>query len=137
MRLLSAVMGTTSMEKRRVETKQLFDWGFRTFNTVHPDWHKTVPASLPVYQGTAEKVAIAPASETYVTCLRGKENQVTASYIGNTKYLVAPVAKGAVAGSMAVMQEGKQIASIPVVAQSAVPAAGFFKRMKDKLRMKL
>ena len=137
MRLLSAVMGTTSMEKRRVETKQLFDWGFRTFNTVHPDWHKTVPASLPVYQGTAEKVAIAPASETYVTCLRGKENQVTASYIGNAKYLVAPVAKGAVAGSIAVMQEGKQIASIPVVAQSAVPAAGFFKRLKDKLRMKL
>ncbi len=77
MRLLSAVMGTMSMEKRRVETKQLFDWGFRTFNTVHPDWHKTVPASLPVYQGVAEKVEIAPATETYVTCIRGKENQVT------------------------------------------------------------
>ncbi len=137
MRLLSAVMGTTSMEKRRVETKQLFDWGFRTVNTVHPDWHKTVPASLPVYQGTAEKVAIAPASDTYVTCIRGKENQVTASYIGNAKYLVAPVAKGAIAGSMAVMQEGKQIASIPVVAQVAVPSAGFFKRLKDKIRMKL
>jgi len=137
MRLLSAVMGTTSMEKRRVETKQLFDWGFRTFNTVHPDWHKTVPASLPVYQGTAEKVAIAPASETYVTCQRGKENQVSASYIGNAKYLVAPIAKGAVAGSIAVMQSGKEIASIPVVAQTAVPAAGFFKRLKDKIRMKL
>jgi D-alanyl-D-alanine carboxypeptidase (penicillin-binding protein 5/6) len=137
MRLLSAVMGTTSMEKRRVETKQLFDWGFRTFNTIHPEWHKTVPASLPVYQGTEEKVAIAPASDTYVTCLRGKEAQVTTSYIGNAKYLIAPIAKGAVAGSMAVMQDGKEIASIPVVAQTAVPAAGFFKRMKDKLRMKL
>lgn len=137
MRLLSAVMGTTSMEKRRVETRQLFDWGFRTFNTVHPEWHKTVPASLPVYQGTEEKVSIAPATETYVTCQRGKENQVSASYIGNAKYLVAPVAKGAVAGSIAVMQGGKEIASIPVVAQSAVPAAGFFKRLKDKIRMKL
>src|SRR5579862_1242507 len=121
MRLLSAVMGTVSMEKRRVETKQLFDWGFRTFNTVHPDWHKTVPASLPVYQGTAETVAIAPATETYFTCLRGKENQVTTSYIGNAKYLIAPIAKGAVVGSMAVMQEGKQLAAIPVVAQTAVP----------------
>jgi D-alanyl-D-alanine carboxypeptidase len=38
---------------------------------------------------------------------------------------------------MAVVQDGKQIASIPVVAQSAVPAAGFFKRLKDKIRMKL
>ena len=137
MRLLSAVMGTTSMEKRRVETKQLFDWGFRTFNTVHPEWRKTVPASLPVYQGTEEKVAIAPASDTYVTCLRGKESQVTASYIGNAKYLIAPVAKGAAVGSMAVMQAGKEIASIPVVAQVAVPSAGFFKRLKDKLRLML
>jgi len=137
MRLLSAVMGTVSMEKRRVETKQLFDWGFRTFNTVHPDWHKTIPATLPVYQGTAESVAIAPASDTSVTCIRGKENQVTASYVGNAKYLVAPVAKGFAVGTMPVMQDGKEIASIAVVAQSAVPAAGFFKRLKDKIRMKL
>ena len=137
MRLLSAVMGTMSMEKRRVETKQLFDWGFRTFNTVHPDWHKTVPTSLPVYQGVAEKVEIAPATETYVTCIRGKENQVTAGYLGNAKYLVAPVAKGAPVGSLSVLQDGKEIASIPVVAQAAVPAAGFFKRLKDKIRMKL
>ena len=137
MRLLSAVMGTMSMEKRRVETKQLFDWGFRTFNTVHPDWHKTVPASLPVYQGIAEKVEIAPATETYVTCIRGKENQVTAGYLGNAKYLVAPIAKGYAVGSLSVLQAGKEIASIPVVAQAAVPAAGFFKRLKDKIRMKL
>ena len=137
MRLVSAVMGTVSEEKRRVETKQLFDWGFRTFNTMHPDWHSTVPASLPVYQGTEEKVAIAPASDTYVTCLRGKENQVTVSYIGNAKYLVAPIEKGFAVGNMAVIQDGKQIASIPVVAQAAVPSAGFFKRLKDKIRMKL
>jgi D-alanyl-D-alanine carboxypeptidase (penicillin-binding protein 5/6) len=135
-RLLSAVMGTASMEKRRVETKQLFDWGFRTFNTIHPDWHKTVAASLPVYQGTAESVAIAPATETYFTCLRGKENRITTSYIGNAKYLIA-VAKGAVVGSMAVMQEGKELAAIPVVAQTEVPRAGFFKRMKDKIRLTL
>jgi len=135
--VLSAVMGTMSMEARRVETKQLFDWSFRTFNTIHPDWHKTVPASLPVYQGTAEKVAVAPQSDTYFTCVRGKENQISTSYIGNAKYLIAPIVRGAVVGSMAVMQEGKEIAAIPVVAQAPVPRAGFFKRMKDKLRLML
>jgi D-alanyl-D-alanine carboxypeptidase (penicillin-binding protein 5/6) len=137
MRLLSAVMGTTSEEKRRVETKQLLDWGFRTFNTMHPDWHKTVPSSMPVYEGTADTVALAPAADSYVTCIRGKENQVSASYVGNEKYLVAPVAKGFAVGTMAVMQDGKQIASIPVVAQTAVPEAGIFKRLKDKIRMRL
>ncbi|HVN29483.1 MAG TPA: hypothetical protein VMT64_13390, partial [Candidatus Binataceae bacterium] len=137
MRLLSAVMGTVSMEARRVETKQLFDWGFRTFNTVHPDPHKLVPASMRVYKGNVDTVAIAPATDTYVTCVRGKENKVAASYIGNEKYLVAPIAKGAVVGSMPVMQDGKEIASIPVVTQAAVPAGSFMKRMKDKLRLML
>ena len=135
--IISAVMGTTSMEKRRVETKKMLDWAFRTFNTVHPDWHKIVPASMPVYQGMQEKVSIAPATDTYVTVQRGKENQVVISYIGNSRYLVAPVGKGAPVGTMAVVQDGKQIGAIPVVAQSAVPPAGFFKRLKDKLRLKL
>ena len=62
---------------------------------------------------------------------------MSVSYIGDAKYMVAPIAKGAVAGNMAVVQDGKQIGSIPVVAQNAVPAAGFFKRLKDKIRMKL
>jgi D-alanyl-D-alanine carboxypeptidase (penicillin-binding protein 5/6) len=136
MRMVSAVMGTTSMEQRRVETKQLLDWAFRSFNTVHADWHKTVPSSIRVYQGTAEDVALAPASDTYVTVERGKENQIVVSYVGNAKYLTASVLKGAVVGDMAIVQDGKQIASIPVLAQSAVPAAGFLKRMRDKLRWK-
>jgi hypothetical protein len=38
---------------------------------------------------------------------------------------------------MAVVQDGKQIGAIPVVAQSAVARAGFFKRLRDKLRLKL
>jgi serine-type D-Ala-D-Ala carboxypeptidase (penicillin-binding protein 5/6) len=69
--------------------------------------------------------------------VRGKENQISTSYIGNAKYLVAPIAKGAVVGSMAVMQEGKEIAAIPVVAQEPVPRAGIFKRLKDRVRLML
>ena len=137
MLLISAVMGTTSMEKRRVETKKLLDWAFRTFNTVHPEWHKAVPASMRVYQGAADQVAIAPASESYATVERGKERQVTVSYIGNAKYLIAPIRKGDAVGQMVVMQADKQIATIPVVAQSSVARGGLFKRLGDKIRLKL
>ena len=38
---------------------------------------------------------------------------------------------------MPVMQDGKEIAAIPVVAQAPVPRAGIFKRLKDKLRLML
>lgn len=137
MLLISAVMGTRSMEKRRTETEKLIDWAFRTFDTVHPDWHKTVPASMRVYQGAADEVAIAPASDSYITVERGKEGQVTLAYTPRAKYLVAPVSKGEVVGEMLVMQEGKQIASIPVAAQKPVPLGGLFKRLGDRIRLML
>ena len=69
--------------------------------------------------------------------VQNASESTSASYVGNAKYLVAPVAKGFAVGAMPVMQDGKEIASIPVVTQSAVPAAGFFKRLKDKIRLRL
>jgi D-alanyl-D-alanine carboxypeptidase (penicillin-binding protein 5/6) len=135
MLLISAVMGTRSMEKRRVETEKLVDWAFRTFATVHPDWHKTVPSSMRVYKGAADQVAIAPASDSWVTVERGKESQVKVSYIANAKYLSAPVVKGAKVGEMVVTQGDAEVARIPVVAQSAVAPGGFFKRFGDRMRL--
>lgn len=137
MLLISAVMGTRSMEKRRTETEKLIDWAFRTFNTVHPDWHKAVPASMKVYKGAADQVAIAPASDSWVTVERGKESQVKVSYIANAKYLVAPVDKGASVGAMVVTQGDAEVARIPVVAQARVAPGGIFKRLGDRLRLML
>lgn len=135
--LISAVMGTRSMEKRRVETKKLLDWAFRTFNTVHPDWRKAVPPTIRVYQGAENQVALAPTSDSFVTVPRGKEGQVTSSYIGNAKYLAAPVRNGDVVGNLVVMQESNEIARIPVVAQKAVPPGGLFKRLGDRIKLML
>ncbi len=137
MLLISAVMGTRSMEKRRVETDKVMDWAFRTFNTVHPDWHKAVPASIPIYQGLKDAVALAPATESYVTVERGKEGQVALSYTPKLKYLVAPVKEGDVVGDLVVMQEGKPVASIQIETKDAVAPGGFFKRVRDRVRMAL
>jgi len=79
--------------------------------------------------------AVSP--EIYVPAMRFRQVTVVVRSEQAPAVLVAPIAKGFAVGTMAVMQDGKEIASIPVVAQAAVPAAGFFKRMKDKLRMKL
>ena len=137
MSLISAVMGSTSMEKRRVETKKLLDWAFRTFATAHPDLSKIVPSAMPVYQGVVDSVKIGPASDSYVTVERGKENAVTASYAPKAKYFVAPVAKGDAVGEITVMQDGKPIATIPAVTDAAVARGGFLKRLRDRIRLML
>jgi serine-type D-Ala-D-Ala carboxypeptidase (penicillin-binding protein 5/6) len=135
--LISAVMGTPSEEKRMVETEKLLDWAFRTFITAKPDWHGVVPPSMAVYQGVEDSVAIAPAAEGSVTIGRGEEKRVSLAYLASARRLIAPVAKGAPVGELSLMVDNKPVAQLPVVTQAAVARGGFFKRLRDRIRMAL
>jgi D-alanyl-D-alanine carboxypeptidase (penicillin-binding protein 5/6) len=138
LKLLSAVMGTPSMEKRRVETDKLLDWAFRTYTTVSPDWHKAAPSHLRVYKGNIDEVPIAPANGTpYFTVGHGDETRMTLTASLATKPLVAPIAKGTEVGELSVMIAGKPISSTPLVTQSEVKEGGLFHRLADSIRLKL
>jgi serine-type D-Ala-D-Ala carboxypeptidase (penicillin-binding protein 5/6) len=138
LKLISAVMGTPSMEKRRVETDKLLDWAFRTYTTVSPDWHKAAPTHLRVYKGSVDQVPIAPAGGTpYFTVGRGDESKVTLAATLATAPLVAPIAKGTQVGVLSVTIAGKPISSVALVTQADVKEGGFFHRMMDSLRLKL
>jgi D-alanyl-D-alanine carboxypeptidase (penicillin-binding protein 5/6) len=132
--LLGAVMGTPNMERRRLETKKLLDWAFRTFATAHPDWKKAAPKSIAVYGGVADEAAIAPEREPYATVMRGQEAKVAVSFAPSAQYLVAPVAKGTRVGELRVTVDGKPYGSIAMVAQEQVAEGGLFKRMRDRVR---
>ena len=137
MDLVSAVMGTSSSEKRRVETEKILDWAFRTFVTVTPQWRNAVPDTIRVYQGSAGKVAIAPVAVPSLTVDRGEQNQVSVSSVIKAKYLLAPVAKGIEVGELSVTVDGKPRASVPIETQSGVARGGFFHRLADRIRLML
>lgn len=136
--LISAVMGTPSMEKRRVETDKLLDWAFRTFATVKVDWHKAMPSQLRVYKGDADEVEIAPeGGESYFTVDKGKENKVSLVADLPKKPLIAPLAKGTNVGQLTVMIDGKPGSSVLIVTQAEIGQGGWFHRMADSIRLKL
>jgi serine-type D-Ala-D-Ala carboxypeptidase (penicillin-binding protein 5/6) len=136
--LISAVFGTASMEKRRVETDKLIDWAFRTFTTVSPDWHKAMPSKIRVYQGDIDEVPIAPAGgAAYFTVDKGQEKKVTLVADLKKQPLSAPLAKGAPVGQLTVLIAGKRESSVPIVTTAAVKPGGFFHRMADSIRMNL
>jgi D-alanyl-D-alanine carboxypeptidase (penicillin-binding protein 5/6) len=135
--LISAVMGTPSMEKRRTETEKLLNWAFNTFVTVQPDWRKAAPPTLRVYEGVAREVAIGPQSDPYITVGRGEENKVTLAASLKNRYLVAPIVKGTPVGELQVIANGKPEGSIPLMTQASVPQAGLLSRLADRVRMAL
>jgi D-alanyl-D-alanine carboxypeptidase (penicillin-binding protein 5/6) len=138
LKLISAVMGTPSMQKRRVETDKLLDWAFRTFTTVSPDWHKAAPSQLRVYKGSVQQVPIAPANGTpFFTVGRGDENKMTLAAILPSKPLVAPLAKGTQVGELTITIAGKPISSVPLLTQAAVTQGGLLHRLADSIRLKL
>lgn len=138
LKLISAVMGTPSMEKRRVETDKLLDWAFRTYTTVSPDWHKAAPAQLRVYRGNVDEVGIAPAGGTaYFTVVRGDENRVKLAATLPKMWLVAPSAKGTPVGTLSVTIAGKPISSVALVTQSEVKEGSYLHQMMDSIRLKL
>ncbi len=137
MDLISAVLGTPSSSARRVETEKLIDWAFRTFTSVQPDWHKTLPDQLRVYGGAADTVAVAPAEIPSVTVEHGQEGKVTLAGSFNSSYLIAPVGKGQRVGALVLMVDGKPQSTVPILTTAAVGPGGWLKRMVDRLRMRL
>lgn len=137
MTLISAVMGTRSMEKRRLETEKLIDWAFRTFVSYQPDLKAHAPAAIEVHGGVAESVAIGPAEEAAYTMGRGDESRVTIQFTPAANYLDAPVEMGAQAGTLTITLGGKELSTVSVVTQAAVDRAGFIERMRQKIRRAL
>jgi len=137
MDLISAVLGTPSSSARRVETEKLVDWAFRTFSSVQPDWHKTLPDKVRVYGGAADTVAVAPVEIPSVTVEHGQESKVTLAGSFDAKYLVAPIRKGQQVGALVLMVDGKPQSTVPMLATASVARGGLLKRMVDRLRMRL
>ena len=136
--LISAVFGTTSMEKRRVETDKLLEWAFQTFTTVKSDWRKAMPAEIRVYQGDIDKVSIAPeGGSSYFTVDQGSERKLKLVAELNNKPLVAPLPKGVTVGQLTVMISGKPASSVPILTQAAVNRGGWLHRAIDSIRMRL
>jgi D-alanyl-D-alanine carboxypeptidase (penicillin-binding protein 5/6) len=134
-RLISAVMGSPNAEKRRTETEKLLAWAFRSFVNVSPDWNHLIPASLPVYEGDAPKVAVAPPGSMEITLPKGEEKKIKLNGGLDVSYLVAPVAIGTKVGSLTVSEDDRTLLSLPVETQTAVGRGGIFRVLSDKIAL--
>jgi serine-type D-Ala-D-Ala carboxypeptidase (penicillin-binding protein 5/6) len=134
-RLISAVMGAPNEEKRRTETEKLLAWAFRSFVNVSPDWRPLIPASLPVYEGVAKQVPIAPPGTMDITLPRGEEKKVKLSGGLDVSYLVAPVALGTSVGSLTVREDDRTLLNVPVLTQTEVGKGGIFRVLSGKIAL--
>ena len=133
-RLISVVLGTVSEEARARDSLNLLNWGFTGFDAVKLYDKGQAISQLKVFKGVQNLVSAGFAEDFVVSVPRGMAGKISVQLVSQQP-LVAPVSAGSRVGTLKLAVDGQPWGEYPVVAQSAVPVAGFFGRLWDDLRL--
>jgi D-alanyl-D-alanine carboxypeptidase (penicillin-binding protein 5/6) len=134
MRLIAVVLGTKSFKAREDASAALLNYGFTFFETVKAKSASDVVLKPEVYKGEEDRVTLVPANDVWVTVGRGSAAQLktSATFKGP---IVAPIKAGQALGELTVSDGKDIVAKVPLVAQKAVPAGGWWTRMVDGIAL--
>ena len=132
-RLITAVFGSSSALARATDTEKLLTYGFRFYD--NQTFEKALqPLSNPrVWKGVENTVAVGVLDDITLTAPKRSHKPETRIHI-NTP-LIAPVAEGAVVGSIEVFDGDQKLATRPLIALKGVEAGGWWTRWTDAVRL--
>jgi D-alanyl-D-alanine carboxypeptidase (penicillin-binding protein 5/6) len=133
-RLISVVLGTASEEARARDSLNLLNWGFTGFDAVKLYDKGQAISQLKVFKGAQNVVKAGFAEDFVVSVPRGSADKLSVQLVSQQP-LIAPVAAGAVVGTLKLAVAGQAWGEYPVVAQEAVPVAGLLGRLWDDIRL--
>ena len=134
-RLISVVMGTSSEQARKVESKKLLNYGFRYFETVTAYEAGESFVSHRIWGGDADQVELGISEDVVITLPKGQREQLDANFELNQE-LEAPLAAGEEVGTVFLQLGGEDIASFPLVTLQSVEEGGLFKQAMDYVKRK-
>jgi len=134
MRLVSVVMGSTSMKARENASAALLNYGFTFYDTKLVVKGGAVLATARVWKGQSPSVDLGIKDDLYVTVPRGgAEGLKTAADV--QPRLIAPLAVDATVGSLRVFTGGQTLQTIPLHPLENVAAGGWWRRLIDTIRL--
>ena len=124
MRLVSVVLGSRTSTERFDTAAAMFDYGFANYR-LYPVAEKGTPVKggLAVNGGDAERVPLVLDGDLTLLITKGAEQSVELRP-SLPESLEAPVERGQRVGSVDVMLDGRQVASLDVVTAGEVSATG-------------
>lgn len=129
MRLISVVLGSTSVSARTSQTQTILDYGFRFFETKKIS---KISNKVPIPDSTKAEIKVGFSSPQAVTLPRG-QYRLSQQAIEINSDLVAPISKGDSIGHLVIKFEGNEIARLVVIALEDAPESGFFSRLLNKI----
>jgi D-alanyl-D-alanine carboxypeptidase (penicillin-binding protein 5/6) len=133
MRLVSVVLGSTSMKARENASAALLNYGFTFYDTRLVVKGGSVLATSRVWKAAHSTVELGIKEDLYLTLPRGQSDLKTAADV--QPRLIAPLATDAAVGSLRVLAGGETLATVPLHPLKPVDAGGWWRRLIDTIRL--
>ncbi|MGC1388558.1 MAG: D-alanyl-D-alanine carboxypeptidase family protein [Steroidobacteraceae bacterium] len=134
MRLVSVVLGSTSMKGRENASAALLNYGYTFYETKLVVKGAATLATAPVWKAAATPVDVSVRDDVYVTVPRGEGNGVKTALELKPR-LIAPLARDAIVGQLRVINGNQTLATLPLHPSTSVAAGGWWRRMIDTVRL--
>ena len=125
-RLIAVVMGAKNQTIRAEEALKLLNYGYRNFAFVSLFTKGQVLYDLPVWKGQSNNLHVVPGEAGMIVVPAEAKNKLEYEKIV-PEYVVAPIEKNQEIGKYVVKMGTNVLRSIPLVAETDVPKAGFLK----------
>src|SRR5277367_902443 len=133
MRLVSVVMGSTSMKARENASAALLNYGFTFYDTRLLVKGGTALASARVWKADHSPAELGLTDDLYMTLPRGAADVKTALDV--QPRLVAPLLKDVTVGTLRVLAGGQTLATLPLHPLKAVASGGWWRRLIDTIHL--
>jgi D-alanyl-D-alanine carboxypeptidase (penicillin-binding protein 5/6) len=133
MRLVSVVLGSTSMKGRENASASLLGYGFTFYDTKLVVKGGTVLATTRVWKAAQSPDDVGIKDDLYMTLARGQSDVKTA--VDVLPKIIAPLSTEANVGTLRVFSGGQAVATLPLHPLKAVPAGGWWRRLIDTIRL--
>jgi D-alanyl-D-alanine carboxypeptidase (penicillin-binding protein 5/6) len=134
MRLVSVVLGSTSMKARENASAALLNYGFTFYDTRLVVKGGVKLASAPVWKAASSPVDLGLKSDLYLTVPRDQAESLKTAVDVQPK-LFAPLAADATVGELRVLAGGATIATVPLHPLSSVAEGGWWRRLVDTVKL--
>jgi D-alanyl-D-alanine carboxypeptidase (penicillin-binding protein 5/6) len=134
MRLISVVMGSTSMKARENASAALLNYGFTFFDTKLAVKGGAVLASARVWKAQVPTVELGIRDDLYITLPRGAAGDIRTTTDVPAR-LIAPLAVDSSVGTVHVVAGGQTLVSSPMHPLKNVAAGGWWRRLIDTIRL--
>ena len=134
MRLVSVVMGSTSMKARENSSAALLNYGFTFYDTKLAVKGGTVLATARVWKGQKDSADLGIKDDLYVTVPRGEADAIKTATDVQPR-IIAPLTLDRTLGSVRVFVGNQTLATLPLHPLKEVPAGGWWRRLIDTIRL--